>query len=73
MLKDRIVLKVGSAVLVKEQKINLTQIHALSELIATLRKCYEIILVSSGAVATGFTSLNLDKDIVENKQALAES
>ncbi|WP_104721171.1 glutamate 5-kinase [Helicobacter mesocricetorum] len=71
MLKNRIVLKVGSAVLVKDQKINLTQIHALSQLIAELMGYYEIILVSSGAVASGFTSLNLNKDIVENKQALA--
>jgi glutamate 5-kinase len=45
---------------------------ALVELIVELKKSdYEVILVSSGAVAAGYTQLPLDKSTVANKQALA--
>ena len=36
-----------------------------------MRKDLQVILVSSGAVGAGYTSLKLDKKIVANKQALA--
>ena len=45
---------------------------ALVQLIAELKAHkYEVILVSSGAVAAGFTQLPLDRSRVANKQALA--
>ncbi|TLD85351.1 glutamate 5-kinase [Helicobacter sp. MIT 11-5569] len=67
----RIVIKVGSAILVENQRINLARIEALAQLIAKLRSAYEVILVSSGAVAAGYTELKLDKTNLSNKQALA--
>lgn len=71
MHRNRIVIKVGSAILVENQKINLARIESLVQLISELSATYEIILVSSGAVASGFTALELDKKILANKQALA--
>lgn len=67
----RIVIKVGSAILVENQSINLERIEALVQLIAKLRSVYEVILVSSGAVAAGYTEVKLDKTNLSNKQALA--
>lgn len=71
MRKNRIVIKVGSAILVENQRINLARIESLVQLISELSAAYEVILVSSGAVASGFTALELDKKILANKQALA--
>lgn len=68
----RVVLKVGSAVLTQDGKLALERLNNLVELIALLKKqAIEVILVSSGAVASGFTSLPLDKKSVTNRQALA--
>jgi len=67
----RLVLKVGSAVLTQDGKIAHRRLDNLVEFIARLKKDYEVILVSSGAVAAGYTLLKLDKRIVANKQALA--
>ncbi len=71
MQKKRVVIKVGSAILVENQKINLERIESLVQLINEIRNSYEVILVSSGAVASGFTALELDKSNLSNKQALA--
>lgn len=71
MCKNRIVIKVGSAILVENQRINLARVESLVQLISELNATYEVILVSSGAVASGFTALELDKKILANKQALA--
>ncbi|CAM2908835.1 glutamate 5-kinase [Helicobacter burdigaliensis] len=71
MLKERIVIKVGSSILVENQLINLQRMQALAELIASFSEKYEIILVSSGAVAAGYTRLSLDKSDLTNKQVLA--
>jgi glutamate 5-kinase len=68
---QRIVLKVGSAVLTQNSKIAHRRLDNLVEFIASLQEKYEVILVSSGAVAAGYTLLNLDKTVVSNKQALA--
>jgi len=68
---NRIVIKVGSAVLTEQNHIARERMQALVDFIAELREKYEVILVSSGAVAAGYTELKLDKKIVENKQALA--
>ena len=67
----RIVLKVGSAVLTQNGKIAHRRLDNLVEFIARLKQTYEVVLVSSGAVAAGYTLINLDKNIVQNKQALA--
>jgi glutamate 5-kinase len=67
----RIVLKVGSAVLTQDGKMALDRLNNLVEFISLLKEKYEVILVSSGAVAAGYSLLKLDKKIVANKQALA--
>jgi len=67
----RIVLKVGSAVLTQDGNIAHRRLDNLVEFIVNLQQKYEVILVSSGAVAAGYTLLNLDKKVVANKQALA--
>jgi glutamate 5-kinase len=41
------------------------------DLLAKLNKDYEVMLVSSGAVGAGYTKCKLDKNKLENKQALA--
>jgi len=70
-VSNRIVLKVGSAVLTDRNCLAKDRIDALVEFICDLKKRYEVILVTSGAVAAGFTEMKLDKKEVSNKQALA--
>jgi glutamate 5-kinase len=70
----RLVIKVGTAVLTENNtKLAIERIQNLVDLIAKLKnqKKLEVILVSSGAVGAGFTSLQLNKKILANKQALA--
>ncbi len=68
----RLVIKVGSHVLTENSSVAKERMLALVELIAELKiNNYEVILVSSGAVAAGFTQLPLDRSSVANKQALA--
>ena len=67
----RVVVKVGSAVLTEKGEIALSRMQALVNFLAELRKKYEVILVSSGAVAGGYTKLKLDRTLLANKQALA--
>ncbi len=68
----RVVIKVGSHVLTENGAIAKPRMLALVELIAKLKaNNYDVILVSSGAVAAGFTQLPLDRSSVANKQALA--
>ena len=67
----RLVIKVGSAVLTEKDGLALERMQNLVELIVELKHRYEVILVSSGAVAAGYTSLPLDKSNVANRQALA--
>jgi len=72
MNTQRIVIKVGSHVLTQDGSIAKVRMMALVQLIAELKaNKYEVILVSSGAVAAGFTQLPLDRGNVANKQALA--
>ncbi|MBA1419345.1 MAG: glutamate 5-kinase [Epsilonproteobacteria bacterium] len=69
---QRIVIKVGSHVLTQDGTIAKIRMLALVQLIAELKAHkYEVILVSSGAVAAGYTLLPLDRGSVANKQALA--
>ncbi len=67
----RVVVKVGSAVLTQNDAIALQRMRNLVDFLAELRKENEVILVSSGAVAAGYTALRLDRAILQNKQALA--
>jgi len=72
MAGKRIVIKVGSHVLTEDGSIAKVRMLALVELISMLKaQKYDVILVSSGAVSTGYTCLALDRSIVANKQALA--
>jgi len=72
MNKKRIVIKVGSHVLTQDGDIAKKRMLALVELIAKLKSNkYEVILVSSGAVAAGHTIVKLDRSHIPNKQALA--
>ncbi len=68
---QRLILKVGSAVLTQDGALALERLANLVEFIVQLKAKYEVILVSSGAVAAGYTLLQLDKNILNNKQALA--
>ena len=69
---QRVVIKVGSHVLTEDGSIAKARMLALVQLIAVLKAySYEVILVSSGAVAAGYTLLTLDRSSVANKQALA--
>ena len=68
----RIVIKVGTHVLTEKGAVAKDRMLALVGLIAKLQKAgQEVILVSSGAVAAGYSQLALDRKIVENRQALA--
>jgi len=67
----RVVVKVGSAVLTENDSIALLRMRNLVDFLVELRKSSEVILVSSGAVAAGYTALKLDRGILQNKQALA--
>lgn len=67
----RLVVKVGSAVLSEQNRIAKDRMQNLVDFIAELKGRYEVILVSSGAVAAGYTELKLDKKVLANKQALA--
>ena len=68
----RVVLKVGSHVLTENGGMAEDRIAALVALIAQIKAMgTEVILVSSGAVAAGYTQLQLDRSKVANRQALA--
>ena len=63
MQKEKIVVKVGSAVLTKGGKISAERIQNLVEFLADIAKKYKVILVTSGAIATGHTIL----PVISNK------
>jgi len=68
----RLVIKVGSHVLTEHAMMSKPRMFALVELIANVKeKGHEVILVSSGAVAAGYTLLQLERNSVANRQALA--
>jgi len=67
----RVVVKVGSAVLTQDGSLALDRMQSLVRFLVKLKKKYEVILVSSGAVSAGYTKLKLDRTIIKNKQALA--
>ncbi|RDU68714.1 glutamate 5-kinase [Helicobacter cholecystus] len=67
----RIVIKIGTSNLSDGEKIWIEAIERIAQSIARLSKKFEIILVTSGAVASGYTKLRLDKSKIASKQALA--
>ena len=71
-MKKRIVIKIGSNVLTRtDGKLDVTRVSSLVDQVASLRRHdYEIILVSSGAVACGRRELTVDHslDSVEQRQ-----
>jgi glutamate 5-kinase len=68
----RIVIKVGSAVLTKGGKINSKRFANLVKFVSKVVEKYEIILVTSGAIATGATMLpHISNKTTAGKQALA--
>lgn len=67
----RVVVKVGSHVLTQQGRLARERISNLCEFLADLIAEHEVILVSSGAVAAGYTKLKLDKSVLGNKQAIA--
>lgn len=70
---NRIVIKVGSAVLTHNNQIAKERMLNLVHLIVKLRKKYDVILVTSGAVAAGYSALKLDKRKQIGKKALASA
>ncbi len=67
----RIVLKVGSGVLTEKNSIAKDRMMSLVSMISELKKSYEVVLVTSGAVAAGYTALKLDRNIKISKKVLA--
>jgi glutamate 5-kinase len=71
----RLVIKVGSGVLTEANKIAKERMVKLVSFIAEVRKRkkYDVILVSSGAVAAGYTALKLDRKKQIGKKVLASA
>jgi glutamate 5-kinase len=70
--KKRLVIKVGTQVLTYKENIAKERILELVKLIVRLkREGFEVILVSSGAIAAGYSKIKLDKNDTINKQVLA--
>ncbi|MDT8338041.1 MAG: glutamate 5-kinase [Sulfurimonas sp.] len=67
----RIVIKVGSSVLIDDCNIAKERMLNLVSLIVELRKKHEVILVTSGAVAAGYTAVQLNKLVPTSKKVLA--
>ncbi len=67
----RIVIKVGSHVLSEQNRIEKTRMSNLVAFLAQLMQMHEVILVSSAAVAAGYSKLKLDKKSLPNRQAIA--
>ncbi|MDH4944415.1 glutamate 5-kinase [Sulfurimonas sp. C5] len=67
----RIVFKVGSSVLTNRDEVAKERMLNLVSLIAEARKKYEVILVTSGAVASGYTALKIDRKKAVSKRLLA--
>ena len=67
----RIVVKTGSHVLSEQNRLARERIANLTEFLAELYEVYEVIFVSSGAVAAGYSKLKIDKSVLANRQAIA--
>ena len=63
-MKPRIVLKVGSSNISNGEMIDEGKLARIAGLIDKLRARYDVLLVSSGAVASGYTRLKIDKSLL---------
>ena len=68
---NRVVIKVESSVLTEKNEIAKERMLNLVSFIVEVRKKYEVIFVTSGAVAAGYTALKLDKREHISKKVLA--
>ena len=68
---SKIVFKVGSSVLTKKNSIATERMLNLVSLLTKVREKHEVILVTSGAVAAGYTALKLDRNRQISKKVLA--
>lgn len=68
---QRITLKVGSGVLAENNEIAKSRMLNLVTFIVKLKQRYEVVLVTSGAVAAGNTALKLDRKKNISKKVLA--
>lgn len=72
--KKRIVIKIGSALIVRDGKIRSRWLRSLASDISDLKQDHEFIIVSSGAIALGCSKLNISNKnslTVEQKQAMS--
>ena len=67
----RIILKVGTSVLTENREIAKERMLNLVSFIVKIRKKYEVVLVTSVAVAAGYTALKLDRKEHIGKKVLA--
>lgn len=67
----RIVIKVGTHVLFDEDKMASDRIENLCKFLCKLLEKYEVILVTSGSIATGVLRSKIEKKGVVNRQMLA--
>lgn len=67
----RVVIKVGSHILCENDSISQKRFQALCDFLAEICKTYEVILVSSGAIAVARTIVDIKKDSITSRQALA--
>lgn len=67
----RVVVKVGTHILSEQNRLVKDRMFNLVQFLVDLMKVHEVILVSSAAVAAGYTKLKLDKKSLPNRQALA--
>lgn len=67
----RVVIKIGSAVLTENNHIAKERMLKIVDFTVKLRKKYDVVLVTSGAVAAGYAALPLDKSKSISKKAIA--
>lgn len=67
----RVVVKVGTHMLSEQNRLCKERMYNLVEFLVELMRENEVILVSSAAIAAGYSKLKLDKKILANRQALA--
>lgn len=67
----RVVVKVGTHVLSEQNRLAKERMINLVDFLVDLMDSHEVILVSSAAVAAGYSKLKLDKKSLPNRQAIA--
>jgi glutamate 5-kinase len=67
----RVVVKVGTHILSEQNRLAKERMENLVEFLVELMCEHEVILVSSAAVAAGYSRLKLDKKLLPNRQAIA--